>query len=618
MCGFELVVEVLFVANAQQLRAQGRERQLGRDLEPRLQQEQRRPTQRRVADARLQCGDVDAPRGENGRDASHDPGTIHAVDAQIVGQKLAGLGGSLRRANRHLQPELLLQEAALTPHGFDGSLIPGEQENQCEFSAQDRHTAVLQVRPSGVNERCHALHEPGTVSSHRSHHHVPLLSHHAAHFSVSRGEFATDFGREGAHPGLIRGNHLSQGVLGFGSNAAPVYIGRRMSRPFPLISFVLLSGLALGCTNRSTPSPAPSAVTPDLKPFAGAADTRAATSAALEPVPPIAPLSPGYQTEDERNSIEVFRRASQSTVFVTQTRVVVDYWAGTASEVPAGSGTGFIWSTDGYVVTNFHVIKGARSLTVALQDHRSFEADVVGAEPRKDIAVLKLRNPPSNLVPIHVRDKAVPLEVGQKTLAIGNPFGLDQTLTTGVVSALGREVQGIGGVTIRDMIQTDAAINPGNSGGPLLDSSGALIGMNTMIYSQSGSSAGIGFAVPATAIKRVVPQIINTGHAEAVGLGIQIDPSQRLERRLNLKGVIVLQVVAGGPAERAGLRGIQRSPGGISLGDVIVSVNGSAIDDYDDLYNTLDHYKAGDRVELGVKRDGELQKLQTELIALQQ
>jgi S1-C subfamily serine protease len=166
------------------------------------------------------------------------------------------------------------------------------------------------------------------------------------------------------------------------------------------------------------------------------------------------------------------------------------------------------------------------------------------------------------------------------------------------------------------MVQTDAAINPGNSGGPLLDSSGSLIGMNTMIYSQSGSSAGIGFAVPATAIQRVVPQIISTGRAESVGLGVHIDPSQRLEQRLNLKGVIVLQVVAGGPAEKAGLRGVSRSGNGISLGDVIVGVNDTAIEDYDDLYNTLDRFKAGDRVTLAVRRDEGVVKLSLDLIAL--
>jgi S1-C subfamily serine protease len=373
--------------------------------------------------------------------------------------------------------------------------------------------------------------------------------------------------------------------------------------------------LPLVACSRNAPSPA----TTEPRVTSEAPALLAAPKLELGPSPgqpPVTPPNPGFKTEDERNSIDVFRAVAQSTVFVTQTRVVVDYWAGTAAEVPAGSGSGFVWSKDGYIVTNFHVIKGARSLTVTLHDHRTFEAEVVGAEPRKDIAVLKLREVPANLVPIHVRDKHLPLEVGQKAIAIGNPFGLDHTLTTGVVSALGREVQGIGGVTIRDMVQTDAAINPGNSGGPLLDSSGSLIGMNTMIYSQSGSSAGIGFAVPASAIHRVVPQIIKTGRAESVGLGVHIDPSQRLEQRLNLKGVIVLQVVADGPAEKAGLRGVSRSGSGLSLGDVIVGVNDTQIDDYDDLYNTLDRFKAGDRVSLSVRRETGVTRLDLDLIAL--
>jgi S1-C subfamily serine protease len=315
-------------------------------------------------------------------------------------------------------------------------------------------------------------------------------------------------------------------------------------------------------------------------------------------------LPPGYRTSDETNSIDVFRLAAPSTVFVTQSRIVVDYFAGTTSEVPAGSGSGFIWDTKGHVVTNFHVIRGAQALSVTLQDHRTFEADVVGAEPRKDIAVLQIKGAPAEgLVPIRVYDHNVNLEVGQKTLAIGNPFGLDQTLTTGVISALGRQVDGIGGVTIRDMVQTDAAINPGNSGGPLLDSSARLIGMNTMIFSRSGSSAGIGFAVPVSSIRRVVPQIIEFGKAKQVGLGVQIDPSQRLEQRAGIKGVIVLSLVPGGPAEKAGLQGITKTARGLSLGDVIVGVNDAAVTDYDDLYNTLDRFNAGDQVKIWVLRN---------------
>ena len=328
------------------------------------------------------------------------------------------------------------------------------------------------------------------------------------------------------------------------------------------------------------------------------------------------PLSPEARTEDEKNTIAVFRAAARSTVFVTQEKTVVDYW-GNQQEVPAGSGSGFVWDHDGHVVTNFHVAKGASSLVVTLQDHRSFPAKVSGVEPRKDIAVLQIDAPKDALFPIQLPpERARRLEVGQKAIAIGNPFGLDQTLTTGVVSAIGRNVQGIGGVSIRDMVQTDAAINPGNSGGPLLDSSGRLIGMNTMIYSRSGSSAGIGFAVPVATIARVVPQIIRTGHAEQIGLGVQIDPAQRLEQRANIAGVIVLGVMHGTPAEKSGLRGILQDFTGITLGDVIVAVDGERVENYDALYGVLDKHKAGDTVQLTTMRDGKPVKMTVPLILL--
>jgi len=335
----------------------------------------------------------------------------------------------------------------------------------------------------------------------------------------------------------------------------------------------------------------------------------------VAPAAPAAP-GPGYlATEDERNTVSVFERVAPATVFVTQKRVLMNFF-GARTEVAAGSGSGFIWDRRGHVVTNFHVIRQAQAVTVTLQDHKTYDATLVGTEPRKDIAVLNIRNPPDDLVPVHVRQSKLPLQVGQKTLAIGNPFGLDHTLTTGIVSALGREVEGIGGVTIRDMIQTDAAINPGNSGGPLLDSNGDLIGMNTMIFSRSGASAGIGFAVPASFIERIVPQIIKTGRAEQVGLGINIDPSRRLERSTGIRGVIVLDVSPDSPAGRAGLRGIRQTSKGIQLGDVIVGIDSEQVDNYDDLYNALDKRKAGDMVDVTVVREGGKTNLRTNLIVL--
>jgi len=363
---------------------------------------------------------------------------------------------------------------------------------------------------------------------------------------------------------------------------------------------------ALHCSSRASSNPSSSAA-----PAVPAVPTLTAP-----PPPPVPPLSPGARTEDERNTIAVFRATAQSAVFVTQRQMVVDYYRGLAEEVPAGSGTGFVWDTEGHVVTNFHVVKDARSLLVTLGDHRNFEAEVVGVEPRKDIAVLKIKAPKEALNPIRLPDKSQRLEVGQKVIAIGNPFGLDHTLTTGVVSAIGREVQGIGGVSIRDMVQTDAAINPGNSGGPLIDSAGNLIGMNTMIYSRSGSSAGIGFAVPVTSIMRVVPQIIRTGHAEQIGLGVQIDPQQRLEQRAGIPGVIVLRTIPGSPAEKAGFRGIQQDATGITLGDIIVGIDADAIDNYDDLYNVLDKHHAGEKVEVTVLRDRKKLKIPAELVTL--
>ena len=323
------------------------------------------------------------------------------------------------------------------------------------------------------------------------------------------------------------------------------------------------------------------------------------SSASAAPVASVPPSPPGMRTEAERNTIGVFKAAAPATVFVTQTRVVSDVW-GEEQEVPAGSGSGFVWDTEGHIVTNFHVVQDAKSVTVTLNDQQTYDAQVVGTEPKKDIAVLKI-DVGRPLTAIKVA-RSVELEVGQKTIAIGNPFGLDHTLTEGIVSALGRQVQGIGHVTIRDMIQTDAAINPGNSGGPLLDSSGQLIGMNTMIYSQSGSSAGIGFAVPVSTIARVVPQIIKTGHAEQVGIGISADTTGQISRRIGRKGVVVVQVPPETPAGKAGIKGLVRTRRGLAIGDIIVGIDNKAVNDFDELYTALDAHKAGDTVSVSLRR----------------
>jgi S1-C subfamily serine protease len=332
------------------------------------------------------------------------------------------------------------------------------------------------------------------------------------------------------------------------------------------------------------------------------------------PALPIVPLGPNARTEDEDNSISVFRAVAASTVFVTKANIILDRFARPV-EVPVGTGSGFIWDAQGHVVTNFHVVADARRFSVTLHDHKTFDAVLVGADDRKDIAVLRIEEPPDNLQPIRV-ERGIELSVGQKTLAIGNPFGLDQTLTTGVISALGRSVPGAGGVTIRDMVQTDAAINPGNSGGPLLDSSGRLIGMNTMIFSQSGSSAGIGFAVPIAAIARVVPQIIRGGKPDNIGIGIGVDPSQTLERQYRIRGVLVIDVAEGGPAAKAGLKGAVRTRRGISFSDVIVGVNGAPVKNYDEFYNALDGREPGQKVKITVQRGNERLDFDVELTLL--
>jgi S1-C subfamily serine protease len=332
---------------------------------------------------------------------------------------------------------------------------------------------------------------------------------------------------------------------------------------------------------------------------------------------PLVDLSADSRTEDERNTISVFQKTAKSCVFVTQRQVVMDYFAGTAQDVPAGAGSGFIWDTDGHVVTNYHVVADAERLTVTLFDQQTFPAKLVGVEPRKDIAVLRIDAPKELLTPIDRHIASLHLQVGQKVVAIGNPFGLDQTLTTGIVSALGRQVEGIGGVKIREMIQTDAAINPGNSGGPLLDSTGRLIGMNTMIFSRSGSSAGIGFAVPGQTINRIVPQLIKNGRVEQVGLGIEIDPQQRIERRLGLHGLVVIGTVPGSSAEKAGIHGLERTMRGIQLGDVIVEIDGKPVVSYDDLYATLDGRKPDETVKVKLQRERKTIEVELKLVTLQ-
>ncbi|GAB2886138.1 S1C family serine protease [Microbulbifer echini] len=323
-----------------------------------------------------------------------------------------------------------------------------------------------------------------------------------------------------------------------------------------------------------------------------------------------------FATDDERNTMQVFNFASPSVVYVTNETLVRDRRTLRLHAVPKGAGSGFIWDELGHVVTNFHVIEGARKVTITLQDRSEWPATLIGSAPEKDLAVLKIEAPRKLLKPL-VAGTSSNLAVGRKVLAIGNPFGLDTTLTTGVVSALGREIEAANNRTIRNVIQTDAAINPGNSGGPLLDSLGRLIGVNTAIYSPSGTSVGIGFAIPVDTVKKIVPQLINHGRLVRPILGIESAPDQ-WSSRYGFEGVAVLRTAPGLPAEKAGLQGIHRTrQGGWQLGDVIVEVDRQPIRSYDDLLNALEKYRAGDQVTLGVLRDGTIRYTSITLAAPQ-
>ena len=323
----------------------------------------------------------------------------------------------------------------------------------------------------------------------------------------------------------------------------------------------------------------------------------------------------GDLAADEKSTIELFERSRASVVFITTAQRVRDVWTRDVFSVPRGTGSGFIWDDSGHVVTNFHVIQGASEATVKLADGRDYQAALVGASPDHDIAVLKIgvgfKRPPA--VPIGM---SADLKVGQKVFAIGNPFGLDWTLTTGIVSALDRSLPGeTGRAAIEHLIQTDAAINPGNSGGPLLDSAGRLIGINTAIYSPSGASAGIGFAVPVDTVMRVVPQLIKTGKYIRPALGIEVDEqlNARLQALTGLQGVFVLRVTPGSAAQKAGLSGVEVTAQGILPGDRISSIDGVAVADVAKLLARLDERKVGDVVVLSVERAGKSRQVRVEL-----
>jgi S1-C subfamily serine protease len=316
------------------------------------------------------------------------------------------------------------------------------------------------------------------------------------------------------------------------------------------------------------------------------------------------PVEPRGELADiEKTNIAIYKQTKPSVVHITSLAVQRDEWNLNVQEVPEGTGSGFVWDKGGHVVTNYHVIKGAGAAHVTLADHTTWRASLVGAAADKDLAVLRIDAPKDKLVPILI-GKSSDLQVGQMAYAIGNPFGLDLTLTTGVISALDRQIQSVTKRTIKNVIQTDAAINPGNSGGPLLDSAGRLIGINTAIYSPSGSSAGIGFALPVDEVNRVVPQLIKKGKLERPGLGVQLLADQSAQDLGVDKGAVVLNVYRSGPAEKAGLQPTRRTRSGrISLGDIIVALDDKPIDKANELFDVLENYKIGDTVTLTVVRD---------------
>jgi S1-C subfamily serine protease len=316
---------------------------------------------------------------------------------------------------------------------------------------------------------------------------------------------------------------------------------------------------------------------------------------------------------DERSTIGLFHRASKSVVFITTTTRQVDFWTRNVFEVPQGSGSGFVWDESGHIVTNYHVVQGSASAKVTLGE-TEYDADTVGLAPDQDLAILAIRTARTNLAPIAIGTSA-DLQVGQKVFAIGNPFGLDHTLTTGIVSALGRTIQSVTNRPIEGAIQTDAAINPGNSGGPLLDSAGRLIGVNTAIYSPSGASAGIGFAVPVDTVNRIVPELITHGKVVRPRLGVVLDDptSTIVTRRLGVVGVLLIDVAEDSPAASAGLRGTRRNRAGIIPGDIVQEVDGKKVTTRDELLGRIGNYRPGDTVNLTVWREQETRKVRVTL-----
>ena len=317
-------------------------------------------------------------------------------------------------------------------------------------------------------------------------------------------------------------------------------------------------------------------------------------------------ISDPASASDEQNNIEIYRSLSPGVVNVHSTSYARDFFG--FVEPQEGSGSGSVIDQDGNILTNYHVIEGAQKVAVSFGGQKNYAAKVAGGDPDTDLAVIKLIETPKEpltIVPLGDSDR---LEVGQKVLAIGNPFGLDRTLTTGVISGLQRPIRARNGRPIEGAIQTDASINPGNSGGPLLDSHGRMIGINSQILSPTGASAGVGFAVPVNIAKRIVPELVRSGQIRRPKLGIGSRDVELLKNQVELpvsEGIVILQVLPGGPAANAGLRGItQTENGDFEIGDIILGIDSQKITNTDDLYRILDKHAIGDLVQVQVIRNG--------------
>ncbi|MBV1877553.1 MAG: trypsin-like peptidase domain-containing protein [Pseudomonadales bacterium] len=334
---------------------------------------------------------------------------------------------------------------------------------------------------------------------------------------------------------------------------------------------------------------------------------------AAEP-PAALPVTAPFLTNDENNNIAVFKQAGPSVVFVTNTRLRRQRFSLNVMEIPTGSGTGFVWHESGLILTNFHVIYKANKITITLQSGKSYQATVVGSAPEKDLTLLKIDAPDEQLIPIPLGDSAA-LSVGRKVLAIGNPFALDTSLSVGVVSALGREIKSISNRTIKDVIQTDAAINPGNSGGPLLNSMGQLVGVNTAIYSPSGASAGIGFAIPVNTVKLIIPQLIKHGRLYRPVLGVET-LTDYWAKRFKVKGIAIMSVKDGLAADIAGMVGMSEDRlGNLHLGDVIIAVNGEPVTTEDSLLSLLEQFEPGEEVKVTTMKNESIHNYQVILTA---